>query len=86
MNCFRAFPFTRRRRQAQTQGLADEQAQPALPDPATLYQYSPLDEEAQEISVLRLIVGTRSSEIPVCLENTHLSENFVTNFEAFSYT
>jgi hypothetical protein len=51
-----------------------------------LYQYSPLDEEAQEIRLLTLLPGAFSSEIRLCLDITPFTESHVPNFEAVSYT
>jgi hypothetical protein len=50
------------------------------------YQYSPLDEIAQEIRLLRLLPSTFSSDIRVCLVPTPFTTEVIPQFEAFSYT
>jgi hypothetical protein len=50
------------------------------------YQYSPLDEEAQEIRLLTLVSGTFSSEIRVILHTGPLTNESIPVFEALSYT
>lgn len=50
------------------------------------YQYSPLDEEAQEVRLLTLLPGPFSAEIRVCLDITPFTEDRVPKFEAVSYT
>ncbi|PMD34559.1 HET-domain-containing protein [Hyaloscypha variabilis F] len=57
----------------------------ALSDPMNVYHYSPLNYEAQEIRILRLLPGTLSADIRVCLETTRLAQDFVPDFEALSY-
>ena len=45
----------------------------------------PLNEEASEIRVLTLLPGAFSSEIRFCLDITHLTKDYVPEFEAVSY-
>ncbi|KAE9366430.1 HET-domain-containing protein, partial [Stipitochalara longipes BDJ] len=50
------------------------------------YHYSPLNDEAQEIRVIRLLPETYSSDIRICLEIKRLTQDSVPEFEAVSYT
>jgi hypothetical protein len=50
------------------------------------YQYSPLDEEAQEIRLLTLLPGSFSAKICVCLDIEPFTDDHVPKFEAVSYT
>lgn len=60
-------------------------AQPGPPARAREYQYSPLNEAAQEIRLLKLLPGKHSSGVRVCLETTSLTDHFVPDFDAVSY-
>jgi hypothetical protein len=51
----------------------------------TPYQYSPLNEGAQEIRLMTLFPGAVTSEIRVGLETIHFAKDDVYDFEALSY-
>jgi hypothetical protein len=51
----------------------------------TPYQYTPLNEEAQEIRLLTILPGNFSSHIRVCLHITLFTKETELKFEALSY-
>jgi len=50
------------------------------------YQYTPLDENKEEIRLLALLPGQFSSEIRVCLDVARFTKDHTPTFEAVSYT
>lgn len=53
---------------------------------AERYQYSPLDNQAQEIRLLTLLLGPFSSKFRISLEIIPFNEHFTPQFEALSCT
>jgi len=55
-------------------------------DGSNPYQYTPVDENKQEIRLLTLLPGQFSAEIRVCLDIARFTKDQIPTFEAISYT